>query len=183
MWGKDSPQMAGQGLAASAGIGHTADEVLTTLYATHYRGLVRLAAFLTGDRDSAEEVVQDAYVKVHGRWRGLREPDRAEAYLRQTVVNLSRSRLRHRQVVDRHAPVGPDDAASAEAGALSRLAARAVVDALRRLPARQREALVLRYYADLSEAQTAHAMAISPGAVKSHTSRGIAALRVFLEDQ
>ena len=74
------------------------DEALTVLYTTHYRDLVRLAAFLTGDRDNAEEVVQDAYVKVNGSWRRVREVDKAEAYLRTAVVNLSRSRLRHRQV-------------------------------------------------------------------------------------
>ena len=159
-----------------------AAESLTALYSAHYRGLVRLAAYLTGDRDSAEEVVQDAYVKVLGRWGGLRDLDKGEAYLRQTVVNLSRSRLRHRGVVERHAPAPLPDAASAEAGALTRLDRSAVVAALAGLPRRQREALVLRYYADLSEAQTAHAMGISAGAVKSHTSRGMAALRHLLEE-
>src|SRR5690242_15339245 len=82
----------------------SSDELLTTLYTTHYRELVRLAAFLTGDRDNAEEVVQDAYVKMHGSWRRVRELDKAEAYLRVTVVNLSRSRLRHKQVVQKHQP-------------------------------------------------------------------------------
>jgi RNA polymerase sigma-70 factor (sigma-E family) len=159
-----------------------AADSLTLLYSAHYRGLVRLAAYLTGDRDSAEEVVQDAYVKVLGRWGGLRDLDKGEAYLRQSVVNLSRSRLRHRVVVERHAPAPMPDAASAEAGAMSRLDRTAVVHALTELPRRQREAIVLRYYADLSEAQTAHAMGISAGAVKSHTSRGMAALRHLLEE-
>jgi RNA polymerase sigma-70 factor (sigma-E family) len=160
-----------------------AADSLTTLYTAHYRGLVRLAAYLTGDRDGAEEVVQDAYVKVLGRWGGLRDLDKGEAYLRQAVVNLSRSRLRHRVVVDRHAPAPLPDAASAEAGAITALDRAAVVAALAELPRRQREALVLRYYADLSEAQTAHAMGISAGAVKSHTSRGMAALRHLLEEE
>ena len=160
----------------------TADS-LTVLYTAHYRGLVRLAAYLTGDRDSAEEVVQDAYVKVLGRWGGLRDLDKGEAYLRQTVVNLSRSRLRHRVVVERHATAPPPDAASAESGAISELDRSAVLQALAELPRRQREAIVLRYYADLSEAQTAHAMGISAGAVKSHTSRGMAALRHLLEEE
>jgi RNA polymerase sigma-70 factor (sigma-E family) len=155
---------------------------LTLLYTAHYRGLVRLAAFLTSDADSAEEVVQDAYVKVLGRWSGLRDLDKGEAYLRQAVVNQSRSRLRHRRVVERHDPAPPGDAASAESGALARLQRAAVVGALATLPRRQREALVLRYYTDLSEAQTAHAMGISAGAVKSHTFRGTAALRHLLEE-
>ena len=159
------------------------DEVLTALYTAHYRGLVRLAAYLLHDRDSAEEVVQDAYVKVHGRWRGVRDLDKGEAYLRQSVVNLCRSRLRHRTVVARHAPAPMPDGASAESGALDSLERTKVVTALAALPLRQREAIVLRYYADLSEAQTAHAMGISPGAVKSHTSRGMAALRETLLEE
>lgn len=159
------------------------DEVLTALYTAHYRGLVRLAAFLLHDRDSAEEVVQDAYVKVHGRWRGVRDLDKGEAYLRQTVVNLSRSRLRHRTVEVKHAPSPLPDGASAEIGAMESLERSSVVHALSLLPQRQREAIVLRYYADLSEAQTAHAMGISAGAVKSHTSRGMAALRTTLLEE
>jgi RNA polymerase sigma-70 factor (sigma-E family) len=157
-----------------------AADSLTVLYTRHYRGLVRLAAHLTGDRDTAEEVVQDAYVKVLGRWGGVRDLDKGEAYLRQSVVNLSRSRLRHRVVVDKHAPAPMPDAASAEAGAMARLDRAAVVRALADLPQRQREAVVLRYYADLSEAQTAHAMGVSAGAVKSHTSRAMATLRHLL---
>ena len=160
-----------------------AADALTSLYSAHYRGLVRLAAYLTGDRDGAEEVVQDAYVKVLGRWGGVRDLAKGEAYLRQAVVNLSRSRMRHQVVVERHAPRPMPDTASAEAGALSRLERTAVIDALAELPRRQREALVLRYYADLSEAQTAYAMGISAGAVKSHTSRGMAALRHLLEEE
>jgi RNA polymerase sigma-70 factor (sigma-E family) len=160
----------------------SAADSLTALYSAHYRGLVRLAAYLTGDRDGAEEVVQDAYVKVLGRWGGLRDLDKGEAYLRQTVVNLSRSRLRHRIVVERHAPAPMPHTASAESGAISELDRSAVVHALAELPRRQREAIVLRYYADLSEAQTAHAMGVSAGAVKSHTSRGMAALRHLLQE-
>ena len=159
------------------------DDRLTLLYVAHYRRLVRLAAHLTADPDGAEEVVQDAYVKVAGRWGGLRDLDRAEAYLRQTVVNLARSRVRHRSVVDRHPPGDSRDEASAEAGALSRLQHVALLGALARLPHRQREALVLRYYADLSEAQIAATMGISAGAVKSHASRGLAALRPLLAEE
>jgi RNA polymerase sigma-70 factor (sigma-E family) len=169
--------------AAGGGRLVAAADSLTALYSAHYRGLVRLAAYLTGDRDGAEEVVQDAYVKVLGRWGGLRDLDKGEAYLRQTVVNLSRSRLRHRVVVERHAPAPLPDIASAESAAMSALDRSAVIHALAELPRRQREAIVLRYYADLSEAQTAHAMGVSAGAVKSHTSRGMAALRHLLEEE
>jgi RNA polymerase sigma-70 factor (sigma-E family) len=158
------------------------DELLTTLYTSHYRGLVRLAAFLTGDRDNAEEVVQDAYVAVLGSWRRVRELDKAEAYLRTAVVNASRSRLRRRQVAQRRRPEPLRDVASAESFAMEHAQREAVLTALQELPRRQREAVVLRYYGDLSEAQTAAAMGCSTGAVKSHTSRAMAALRPLLED-
>jgi RNA polymerase sigma-70 factor (sigma-E family) len=159
-----------------------ADEAVTRLFAAHYRSLVRLAVLLLRDRSAAEEVTQEAYVSLHLRWRRLRDADKAMAYLRTCVVNGSRSALRHRGVVDRHAAraVPPPDAPSAEASALGALASREVVAALHRLPSRQREALVLRYYGDLSEAEIAETMGISRGAVKSHTSRGMAALRDVL---
>lgn len=160
----------------------SADELLTTLYTTRYRELVRLAAFLTGDRDNAEEVVQDAYVKVHSSWRRLRELDKAEAYLRTAVVNAARSRLRRRQVAQRYRPEPMTDAASAESFAMEHARRDAVLEALQALPRRQREAVVLRYYGDLSEAQTAEAMGCSVGSVKSHTSRAMTALRPLLED-
>ena len=161
----------------------SAEDRLTELYTAHYRSLVRLAAFLTGDRDNAEEVVQDAYVKVHGSWRGLREPDKAEAYLRTAVVNLSRSRLRRKVVAAKHLPEPLGDVASAESSAMRTVQRDLVMGALQQLPPRQREAVVLRYYGDLSEAQTAAAMGCSVGAVKSHTSRAMASLRPLLEDK
>ena len=158
-----------------------ADTAVTELYVAHYRSLVRLAALLVDDVGTAEEVVQDAYVRMHGAWGRIREPDAALGYLRTTVLNLARSRLRRRQVARRHAPKPMPDAPSAEYGALDRLERDRVVAALRTLPRRQRECLVLRYYADLSEAGIAEAMGISAGAVKSHASRGMTALRAALE--
>ena len=158
-----------------------ADEAITQIYAAHYRSLVRLAALLLRDVGASEEVVQDSFIAMHGAWRRLRDPDRALAYLRQSVVNRSRSVLRHRTVELRHAPAPMPDAASAEHGAMGSLEHQEVIVALRRLPERQREVLVLRYYADLSEADIADAIGISRGAVKSHASRGMAALRTTLE--
>jgi RNA polymerase sigma-70 factor (sigma-E family) len=151
------------------------------MYSTHYRSLVRLAALLVRDVPTAEEVVQDSFMAMHGAWRRIRDNDKALSYLRQSVVNRSRSVLRHRVVVDRNAPKPSPDMPSAEQGALTLLDRTAVVTALRALPPRQREALVLRYYGDLSEAQIASAMGISRGAVKSHTARAIASLRAVLE--
>jgi RNA polymerase sigma-70 factor (sigma-E family) len=158
-----------------------ADRAVTALYGTHYRPLVRLAALLVRDVSTAEEVVQDSFVAMHSSWRRLRDTDKALSYLRQAVVNKSRSVLRHRVVVDRNAPKPPPLAPSAEQGAMTELDRSAVVSALRRLPPRQREALVLRYYCDLSEAQIASTMGISRGAVKSHTARGMSSLRTVLE--
>jgi RNA polymerase sigma-70 factor (sigma-E family) len=158
-----------------------AEQAVTAIYSTHYRSLVRLAVLLVRDMATAEEVVQDSFVAMHSAWRRLRDNDKALSYLRQSVVNRSRSVLRHRVVVDRNAPKPSPDMPSAEQGALTLLERSAVVTALRALPPRQREALVLRYYVDLSEAQIAAAMGISRGAVKSHTARAIAALRAVLE--
>jgi RNA polymerase sigma-70 factor (sigma-E family) len=159
----------------------SADEAIVELYRTHYAGLVRLSALLLGDTGAAEEVVQDAFVAVHGSWNRLRDPDRALAYLRQAVVNRSRSSLRHRTVVAKYQPAPPPDVPSAETYAVAAAERDEVLSALRALPRRQRETLVLRYYSDLTEAQIADALGISQGAVKSHAFRGLAALRNLLE--
>src|SRR5207244_3390040 len=141
-----------------------AEQAVTAMYTTHYRSLVRLAALLVRDVATAEEVVQDSFIAMHTAWRRIRDNDKALSYLRQSVVNRSRSVLRHRVVVDRNAPKPAPDMPSAEQGALTLLERTAVVSALRSLPPRQREALVLRYYGDLSEAQIATTMGISRGA-------------------
>lgn len=158
-----------------------ADQAVTALYSANYRSLVRLSVLLVRDAATAEEVVQDAFVAMHNAWRRLRDPEKALSYLRQSVVNRSRSVLRHRAVVEKYAPKGLPDAPSAENGAITELERTEVIKALGDLPTRQREALVLRYYADLSEAEIASTMGISRGAVKSHTARGMAALRTVLE--
>ena len=160
---------------------HSADIAVMELYAPHYRALVRLAAMLVRDTPTAEEVVQDAFVAMHGGWHRLEDTEKALAYLRQAVVNKSRSVLRHRQVVEKNLQNPPPDMPSAEHGAFVALERDEVVTALRKLPERQREAIVLRYYLDLSEAEIATAMGISRGAVKSHTARGMSALRSSLE--
>ena len=163
-----------------------ADTAVERLYAAHWRSLVRLAVLLVRDTGTAEDVVQDAFIAMHGRWTKLRGPDRALAYLRQSVVNGSRSVLRHRKVVDRHtrrtAAMPPADEPGADLPVTDRARRAAVLHALAALPVRQREVLALRYYLDLSEAEIADALGISRGAVKSHASRGAAALRLLLAD-
>lgn len=160
-----------------------ADTAVERLYAVHWTTLVRVSVMLVRDQGTAEEVVQDAFVAMHGKWRSLKDPDNALAYLRRSVVNRSRSVLRHRKVVDRHTPTPVPDAPGADDAILAAARRTAVLDALLELPTRQREVIALRYYLDLSEQQIADALGISPGAVKSHASRGAAALRTTLEDQ
>ncbi len=161
----------------------SADRAVTEMYSLHYRALVRLAALLVRDTPTAEEVVQDSFVAMHGGWQRLRNAEKGLAYLRQAVVNRARSMLRHRTVADKELQKAQSDMPNAEHGALVLLERHAVVAALRKLPERQREAIVLRYYADLSEAEIATAMGISRGAVKSHTARGMTALRAALEQE
>jgi RNA polymerase sigma-70 factor (sigma-E family) len=165
--------------------GWSADDALEILYAAHWRRLVRLAVLLVRDAGAAEEIVQDSFIAVHARWARLHDPDRALAYLRRSVVNRSRSHLRHLSVVRRHQgraehepPLSPAQGADHTAYEHTRRAV--VLDALRRLPRRQREVLALRFYLDLSEAEIAELLGISRGAVKSHASRGAAALRAHL---
>lgn len=162
--------------------GWSADEALELLYAAHWRRLVRLAVLLVHDVGSAEEIVQDSFIAVHAKWGRLHDPEKALAYLRRSVVNRSRSHLRHLSVVRRHADreARPEPIAGADHTAYDQERRATVLEALRRLPRRQREVLALRYYLDLSEAEIADMLGISRGAVKSHASRGAAALRVQL---
>ncbi len=177
---------AAAGLRVEAAVGQAPGDcdigpAVTAIYSAHYRSLVGLARLLVRDVGTAEEVVQDSFAAMHGAWRRLRDSEKALSYLRQSVVNRSRSVLRHRSVAGRNAPKPAPEPPSAEQGAIMLLERSAVISALRTLPARQREALVLKYYADLSEVQIAAAMGITNGAVKSHLSRAMAALRLVLE--
>lgn len=152
------------------------DDIVADLHRRHYRDLVRLAGLLLHDAGASEEVVQDAFVALHLRWRRLRDPERAAAWLRSAVLNGARSRLRHLEVRRRHQPLAPTSSGSAEDAALAGGADGRVLAALATLPGRQREAVVLRFYLDLSEAEMADAMGVSAGSVKTHLHRGLAAL-------
>ncbi len=163
------------------GIDWDADRAVTELYSTHYRSLVRLAALLIRDIATAEEVVQDSFVAMHSGWRRLCDSDKALSYLLQSVVNRSRSVLRNQAVADRNAPEPPPDMANAENGDIVLLERSAAAAALRALPPRQREALVLRCYCGMSEAQIASVMGISCGSVKTQTASAMSALRSILE--
>jgi RNA polymerase sigma-70 factor (sigma-E family) len=160
-------------------------DALAVLHREHYAALVRLATLVLGDVGLAEQVTQDAFVKLQLRWGGLRHLDKAPAYLRSAVLNGARSQLRRHKVRDRHdarRTVAPA-VAGPEAAALGRDEHERVVAALRRLPERQREAVALRYYLDLPEADIAAAMGVSAGSVKSHLHRGLASLARHLGEE
>jgi RNA polymerase sigma-70 factor (sigma-E family) len=159
-----------------------AQTAVTALYRAHSLGLIRLALIMVGDRPTAEDVVQDAFLGLHRRWSHLSDQEKALTYVRSAVLNNCRSVLRRRRLPLRghHEP----PAWSAEAAALVGEERREVLTALQRLPSRQRESLVLRYFCELSEEEIATTMGVSRGTVKSTTSRAIAALgRILAEGE
>lgn len=161
-----------------------AEAEVTALYRNHATGLIRLAVVMLGERAAAEDVVQDAFSALYRRWEHLTDHGKALSYLRSSTLNGCRSELRRRIRSERGAARAPvaTDAASAEYAALVGEEHREVLAALRQLPARQREALVLRFYLDLSEPETAAVMRVSQGTVKSTTSRALATLGRLLKE-
>ncbi|MEU9974165.1 SigE family RNA polymerase sigma factor [Streptomyces sp. NPDC051014] len=168
------------GAEETVAAGTTVDH-LTETYRAHYRSLLGLAALLLDDTASCEDVVQEAFIRVHSARKRVRDPEKTLAYLRQTVVNLSRSALRRRILGLKLLSKPMPDMASAEEGAYDQLERRDLIKAMKGLQRRQREVLVLRYFADMTEAQVAETLGISLGSVKAYGSRGIAALRVAME--
>ncbi len=152
---------------------------LDQLFRDHATPLLRLAVVLTGDRPLAEELVQEAFVRLH-RTGGPR-PGAELAYLRRTVINLSHGHHRHLRVVRSHRTEDAGSAPAAEQGAVQRDAQRQVAAAVRALPTRQRDCIVLRCYADLSDTEIADALGISAGSVKTHLHRARVALSERLE--
>jgi RNA polymerase sigma-70 factor (sigma-E family) len=157
------------------------DEALACLFQAEYRTLVRLACLLLDDRGAGEEVAQEAFVRLYRSWPRLRDPQATPAYLRSTVLNLARSRMRRRLVSRHQPPPNEYHEPSAETRALLTEERREVLAAVRALPRRQRECLILRYYLELSEAEIAVTLRISAGSVKSHTYRGLRTLAQRLE--
>jgi RNA polymerase sigma-70 factor (sigma-E family) len=157
------------------------DASLRALYLDERTSLLRLASLLLRDVSDAEEVVQDAFVSAYLAWNRLRDPEKAVAFLRSAVLNGARSRLRHQRVVARFRPARSAAAAPAEFTALQHLERLRLVEVLQALPLRQRECLALRYLLELSEEETADALGISPGTVKTHVHRGIANLAAHME--
>jgi RNA polymerase sigma-70 factor (sigma-E family) len=157
------------------------DQHVTALYQAHALSLARLALLMLGDRDAAQDVVQDAFFGLYRRWDKLASVGAAPAYLRASVLNGCRTLLKKRSRPALHAVEEPLE--SAEAALMHTEEQRAMLAAIRRLPARQREALVLRYYLDMTEDQAAQAMGVSRGTVKSATSRAVAAVGRMLKEE
>ncbi|HEX6525713.1 MAG TPA: sigma-70 family RNA polymerase sigma factor [Streptosporangiaceae bacterium] len=159
----------------------TAERHITALYQAHALSLARLALLMLGDRAAAEDVVQDAFLGLYRRWGKLASTDAAVGYLRASVLNGCRTALKRRS---RHA-IHLDDQSleSAETALLKSEEQQMVIAAIRRLPARQREALVLRYHLDMTEDQAAQAMGASRSAAKSATHRAIVAVGRMLKGE
>lgn len=175
---------AAQGPARSDGDGAGPEvaEAVTALFDEHYTRMLRVAAMLLGDASAAEDVVQDAFMSVHAAWGRIKDTSQAAGYLHRCVVNTARSRLRRRAVAARLPLTRRTVAPSAEDDALAELGTGPLLTALRSLPRREREVVVLRHYLDLSERQTAEALGLQPGSVKAYGSRGLATLRSTLDD-
>lgn len=142
---------------------------------------MRLARIFTDDRNAAEDLVQEAFIRFQRSTHRLRDPDKAAPYLRSIVLNLARDHNRRGLMSLRHSEPSPVDGASAEAEVLAAEDQRAVVDALSTLPARQRDCLILRFYLELSEREIAETLGISPNSVKTHCRRALAAMAGRLE--
>jgi RNA polymerase sigma-70 factor (sigma-E family) len=173
----DGPGPAAEAPSVPTGPGDLRPAVVTDgrggafgdFYAAHYAELVRLAVLLTGSVDSAPDLVQDCFVRLHGRWTSVRAP---LPYVRRSVVHACASHHRRMAVVRRNPPPEPRPA---------ELGADELEDALASLPARQRAAVVLRYYGDLPDADIARALRCREGTVRSLVSRALADLRKVID--
>ena len=172
----------------SSGVGRdpvTAANQVTALYRAHGMDLIRIAAVMLGSRAAAEDAVQDPFCGLYRRWHQLADTDNALPYVRSAVMNRCRSELRRQARLQHRADQNhrPLEADSPEQAAILGEEHRDVLAALRRLPDRQRESLILRYFMDLPEPEIATVMGISQGTVKSTTSRALAALARQLKER
>jgi RNA polymerase sigma-70 factor (sigma-E family) len=157
------------------------DSVMVALFTTEATRLVSLARFFVDDRTAAEDLVQEAFIRLSRSAHRIREHDKAAAYLRSIVVNLARDHNRRGLVSLRHRPPAVLDEPSAEETSFKQESRREVVAALRSLPHRQRECLALRYYLELSVDDIADALGVSTNSVKTHLKRGLRGLAAALQ--
>jgi RNA polymerase sigma-70 factor (sigma-E family) len=153
------------------------EAAVRTLYEERHAELVRFATFITGDSDAAEDVAQEAFMRVYDAWDRLDDQERAVAYLRATVVNISRGRHRRRLVAERNQPPRLVAVPSAEDDAMGRVGRSAVLQAVSALPSRQRACVVMRHWLRMTEGEIAATLEVSIGSVRTHNKRGIETLQ------
>lgn len=178
---------SGEGVVPTGHVAHVAitprrrEDPLLALFSDQYAPMVRLASALLGNRAQAEEVVQEAFVKIEPHLARL-EPDGQVPYLRRCVMNGARSAVRRDRAKKRQPVLVRETAASPEDRAVQRDDQERLLAVLDRLPMRQRQCLVLRYYDGRSDAEVADALGISLGSAKTHIRRGLEALKTNLEE-
>jgi len=181
----DDPISTGVAPGAKSGLGPgSAEDGIDRLYREHGLGLVRFALMLTGDQQTAEDVVQDAFLGLHRNWDQVRDHASLLAYLRTAVVNGARAVHRGRGRVNSRLHLVPRELPvwSAEAAAIDGEDRRELLTAVARLPEHQREVLALRFFLDLPEAEIAQILRISRGTVSSRTARALSALSRQLKE-
>jgi RNA polymerase sigma-70 factor (sigma-E family) len=168
---------AGAALRVLPSVPSDREAAVRALYEERHAELVRFATFITGDSDAAEDVSQEAFMRVYDAWDRLEDHDRALAYLRATVVNISRGRHRRRMVAERNQPPRLVAVPSAEDDAMGRVGRSAVLQAVSALPSRQRACVVMRHWLRMTEGEIAATLDVSIGSVRTHNKRGIATLQ------
>jgi RNA polymerase sigma factor (sigma-70 family) len=156
------------------------DALVTTLFEEHAASLVRMARLFVDDRNAAEDLVQEAFIRLARNLGRIERPERAAAYLRSIVLNLCRDDNRRGLVSLRHRVPADDIQSTFEDEVVLRDDQRDVVEAVRALPPRQRDCVLLRHYFDCGIPEIAETLGISPNSVKTHLQRGMAALAVAL---
>jgi RNA polymerase sigma-70 factor (sigma-E family) len=159
-----------------------ADALVVALFRAEGARLVQLARWFVDDRTAAEDLVQESFLRLARNQHRINEPAKAAAYLRSIVINLARDHNRRGLVSLRHRPPAEVDDRSAEDHAADDESRREVIEALRGLPRRQRDCIVLRYYLELSVGAIAETLGLSPNSVKTHLQRGLRSLKVDLEE-
>jgi RNA polymerase sigma-70 factor (sigma-E family) len=159
------------------------EDAVWRLYERCFADMVRFAAFLTGDVHAAQDIAQEAFVRLLDAWDRIADPERADAYLKATIVNLVRGEHRRRETAARRGPTHLSLVASAEDDAIGRVGRQHVLDAVAALPIRQRACVVMRHWMRMSETEIAGTLGVSVGSVRTHVKRGTATLQRTLGGQ
>jgi RNA polymerase sigma-70 factor (sigma-E family) len=171
---------AGGDLATSVA---SRENAVWRLYEQRYADMVRFAAFLSGDVHAAQDIAQEAFVRLLDAWDRIADPERADGYLKATIVNLVRGEHRRRETANRRAPSHLSLVPSAEDDAIGRVGRQHVLDAVSALPIRQRACVVMRHWMRMSETEIAGTLGLSVGSVRTHVKRGTATLQRTLGGQ